>query len=62
MVKSFISILIITINIGIGTTVANTTCRLATPTTTSNMFAAAGGPSMKTIGGGNSLVMDPNQV
>ena len=44
--------------------VANTTGRLATPTTTSNIFAAAGGgpSSMKTVGGENNIGSDANQV
>ena len=49
---------------GIGMSVANTTGRLATPTTTSNIFAAAGGgpSSMKTVGGENNIGSDANQV
>ena len=45
--------------------VANTTGRLATPTTTSNIFAAAGGggpSSMKTVVGDNNIGSDTNQV
>ena len=44
--------------------VANTTGRLATPTTTSNIFAAAGGgpSSMKTVGGEHYIGSDSNQV
>ena len=44
--------------------VAGTTGRLATPTTTSNIFAAAGGgpSSMKTMGGENNVGSDVNQV
>lgn len=43
--------------------VANTTSRLATPTTTSNIFSAAGGPSsLKTIGGEHGMGIETNQV
>ena len=44
--------------------VANTTGRLATPTTTSNIFAAAGGgpTPLKNVGGENSMGIDVNQV
>ena len=47
-----------------GMSVANTTGRLATPTTTSNIFAAAGGgpSSIKTVGGDNNIGSDANQV
>ena len=40
----------------------STTNRLATPTTTSNIFAAAGATSLKTVGGDNGMIMDPNPV
>ena len=44
--------------------VANTTGRLATPTTTSNIFAAAGGgpTPLKSVGGENNMGIDVNQV
>ena len=44
--------------------VANTTGRLATPTTTSNIFAAAGGgpTPLKSVGGENNMGIDINQV
>lgn len=44
--------------------VANTTGRLATPTTTSNIFAAAGGgpTPLKSVSGENNMGVDVNQV
>ena len=47
---------------GMGMAVTSTTNRLATPTTTSNIFAAAGATSLKTVGGDNGMIMDPNPV
>merc|ERR1719414_2551247 len=49
---------------GIGMSVANTTGRLATPTTTSNIFAAAGGgpTPLKSVGGENNMGIDVNQM
>ena len=40
----------------------STTNRLATPTTTSNIFAAAGATSLKTVGADNGMIMDPTPV
>ena len=45
-----------------GITVTSTTSRLATPTTTSNIFSAAGATSLKTIGGDNGMIMESNTV
>ena len=48
--------------LGMGMAVTSTTNRLATPTTTSNIFAAAGATSLKTVGGDNGMIMDPHPV